>query len=65
MACLQRAYSAPHDLEGSKESRQNLLVEEFAKRKEAFVTAFWEPDTRNEVLMVLERAADDRPLSLS
>jgi hypothetical protein len=34
-------------------------VDEFAGLKEAFVVAFWEPDSRDEVLRVLERAADE------
>lgn len=38
---------------------RDRTVEEFADLKEAFVVSFWEPDSRDEVLRVLDRAADD------
>lgn len=41
------------------DSLRDSLVGEFAKLKEAFTVSFWEPDSRDETLRVLERAADD------
>jgi hypothetical protein len=59
MMGLQVAQAPERSREKFQTTWRDPLVGEFASLKEAFVVAFWEPDSRDEVLRVLERAADD------
>jgi hypothetical protein len=59
MANLHVAEAKMHDLGVTIEGLREPIVEESGKLKEALTAFFWEPDSRDEVMMVLERAADD------
>ncbi len=59
MMDLQVAQAPAHNRVKFQDTWRDPLVDEFAELKRAFVVAFWEPDPRDEVLSVLERAADD------
>ena len=48
------------DSERTRDGWQDSVIEEYAERRKEFVVAFWEPDdSRDEIVRVLERAADD------
>ncbi len=59
MTGLRVAQAPAHSRRKFQDVWRDPLVDEFAERREEFVVAFWEPDSRDEVLRVLERAADD------